>query len=117
MGGLPTELIAIPTYPKQRGRKSAITDWAHYVGSSSGLTTIVVMTLFQSVIGTGNFTQNTGFDWLIGVKRPVASLLQNLEVGHIHFSASLGWGSLKKTWRPKTPELTSFGVIRLSDSR
>ena len=26
MGGLPNELIPIPTYPKQRGRKSATTD-------------------------------------------------------------------------------------------
>ena len=44
MGRLPNELIPI-TYPKQRGRKSATTDWAHYVGSSSCLITIVVITL------------------------------------------------------------------------
>ena len=40
------ELIPIPTYPKLRGHKSATTDWAHHVGWSSGLITIVVMTLF-----------------------------------------------------------------------
>ena len=46
MDGLPNELILIPTYPKQRGRKSATTDLAYHVGSSSGLITIVVMNLF-----------------------------------------------------------------------
>ena len=35
-----------PTYHKPRGGKSATTDWAHHVGSSSSLITIVVMTLF-----------------------------------------------------------------------
>ena len=34
-----------PTYPKRRGCKSATTDWAHHVRSSSGPITIVVMTL------------------------------------------------------------------------
>ena len=47
MGGLPNERIPIPTYPKQKDRKSATTDWAHHVGSSSGLITIVVMTLLR----------------------------------------------------------------------
>ena len=32
MGGLPNALILIPTYPKQRGPKSASRDWAHHVG-------------------------------------------------------------------------------------
>ena len=35
MSGLPNECIPIPTYPKQRVRKSATTYWAHRVGSSS----------------------------------------------------------------------------------
>ena len=35
--------------PKQRGRQSATTDWPHHVGSSSGLTTIVVMTLLPNI--------------------------------------------------------------------
>ena len=38
--------VPIPTYPKQRGRKSATTDSAHHVGSSSDRITIVVMILF-----------------------------------------------------------------------
>ena len=37
---------AIPTYPKLRGYKSATTEWANHVGSSSGLIIIVVMALF-----------------------------------------------------------------------
>ena len=36
-----------PTYPKPRGCKSATTDRAHRVGSSSGPTTTVVMTLLS----------------------------------------------------------------------
>ena len=36
-----------PTYPKRRGCKSATSDWAHHVGSSSCLIAIVVMTLFH----------------------------------------------------------------------
>ena len=35
-----------PRTPKQRGRKLATKDWSRHVGSSSGLITIVVMTLF-----------------------------------------------------------------------
>ena len=35
-----------PTFPKGMGCKSATTDWAHHVGSSSGLITIVVVILF-----------------------------------------------------------------------
>ena len=34
-------------YPKPRDCKSAATDWAHYVGSSGGLITIVVMSLLK----------------------------------------------------------------------
>ena len=47
MGGLPNEVSPIRTYPKQTDRKSANTDWAHHVGSSSDLITVVVMTLFH----------------------------------------------------------------------
>ena len=47
MGGLPNEFIPTPTYPQQRCRKSATTDWAHHVRSSRGLITIVVMTLLH----------------------------------------------------------------------
>ena len=46
MGRLSNLLLPIPTYPKQTGRKLATTDWAHRVGSSCGLITIVVMILF-----------------------------------------------------------------------
>ena len=41
MGSFPTS-----TYPKTMGGKSATTECAHYVGSSSGLITIVVTALF-----------------------------------------------------------------------
>ena len=46
MGGTPNDLTPIPTYPKESG-KSATTDWAQHVGSSSGLITIVMMTLLK----------------------------------------------------------------------
>ena len=35
-------------YPKQRDRKSATTDWAHHVGSLSGMITEMVMTLLTT---------------------------------------------------------------------
>ena len=50
MGGLINEFIPIHTYHKLGGRKPATTDWAYRVGSSSGLITIVVMTLLETTI-------------------------------------------------------------------
>ena len=38
----------ITTYSKLSDYKSVTTDWAHHVGSSSGLITIVVMILYMS---------------------------------------------------------------------
>ena len=40
-----------PTSTKPRSRKSATTDCAHHVGSSSGLITIVVMTVLWVITG------------------------------------------------------------------
>ena len=52
MGGLPNEFIPISTHPKQRGRKSATTDWVYHVGSSSGLIAVVVMALLSYLSGS-----------------------------------------------------------------
>ena len=43
--------LSLSPSSKRRGCKWATTDWAHHVGSSSGLITIVVMTLYVSLFG------------------------------------------------------------------
>ena len=54
MSGLSNELIPDPYVSQTEGHKSATTDWAHRVGSSSSLITIVVMTLFKWSLGNAN---------------------------------------------------------------
>ena len=48
--------------PKPRGRKSTPTDWAHHMGPSSGLVTIVMMTLFYVHCAIIKLTQKQTFD-------------------------------------------------------
>ena len=56
-----------PTYTKLWVRKSATPDWAHRVGSSSGLITVVAMTLLNYLMHLNIVVRNVAKQWLFWI--------------------------------------------------